>query len=188
MIQFFYYSIVRCICAIFYAILSGESFIISFKCTSVLIYLALDPKYSAYSVSYVFYVSWLMQQMIAVCDQPSKAFYKIRVSFESRKFMYKLFLLEILLRLLNLQITFERARSDLLILPPSLSLTPYDLVLEAPSEPARSTKLIQLARMTEVPVWVFLSVICKNTLKIVCERELFLFTLVSANTLSYSPF
>lgn len=48
--------------------------------------------------------------------------------------------------------TFDSARSDLLIALPSLSLRPYVFDFDAPSEPAKSTRLIWLVLRILRPV------------------------------------
>jgi hypothetical protein len=76
-------------------------------------------------------------QMMAVFEFPPRAVCKMRVNLESRKLMnvFPPF------AELNLLITFDSARRLLLMLEPSLKRILSAYVRDAPSLPARSTKL-----------------------------------------------
>ena len=74
------------------------------------------------------------------------------------------------------------------MLPPSRSRYPSALVLDASSEPAKSTKLIWLLRMILLLVCVFRSSISTKILKTVWDRLLFLFALLPATIRSDSPY
>ena len=126
-----------------------------------------------------------MQQIIAVKLSPSSEFCKILVSLLSRKLMQYFCLVPTYCD--SLLITFERASSDLLMLPPSLSRKPIDLQRDAPSEPARSTMFIQDDRLTLRIVCKFQSSIKMLILNTVCDRELWELNLVSATIRSSSP-
>jgi hypothetical protein len=114
--------------------------------------------------------------MIEVDELPPSDFCRMRVSFESRKFINCFDPCDSLL------ITFESASSDLLMLDPSRSLSPSAYVLLTPSDPARSTKL-SCDCLTAVPS----SVDSKLILNTVCDRDDASFNLVSATFLASSP-
>jgi hypothetical protein len=74
------------------------------------------------------------------------------------------------------------------MLPPSLSLSPIDFVLEAPSDPARSTRFICELFILLEPVLEHMSQVSSKILKIVWDRDDFLFAAVSAKILVASPY
>lgn len=83
--------------------------------------------------------------------------------------------------------TLLRARRLLLILFPSFWNKPCACIFPTPSEPARSTRLINEVLIIFLEVYVFFSTICSSTWKTVWDRLLYEFIFVDAIFFSSLP-